>query len=208
MPDHHPHRPWSVVDSRDLLDADPFLKVRVETVELPDGRRIDDYYQFDQPSFACIFAETADGRIVTYRQYRHGPRKVGLVFPGGHLSPGEEPLDAAKRELLEETGMEAERWTDLGAYMVNANQGGAWSHMFHATGCRRVADLVSAPVSDDLEDTEILFLTRAELLAAIGRGEMHLLTQIALVSMVWQGDIARALSNPQPAKLPPEDTTP
>jgi len=184
------HRPWTVLDSRDLHDAEPFLKLRVETVELPDGRRIGDYYQFDMPSFACIFAETGDGRIVTYRQYRHGPRRVGLVFPGGHLSPGEDPLDAAKRELLEETGMEAEFWTDLGGYMVNANQGGAWSYMFHATGCRRVAE----PLSDDLEDTEILFLTRAELLAAIGRGEMHLLTQIALVSMVWQSDIARALA--------------
>lgn len=186
----HPHRPWTVVDSRTLVDADPFLTLRVETVELPDGRRIDDYYQFDMPSFACVFAETTDGRIITYRQYRHGPRQVGLAFPGGHLSPGEEPLTAARRELLEETGMEAERWTALGAYMVNANQGGAWSHMFHATGCRPVA----APLSDDLEDTEILLLTRPELLAAIGRGEMHLLTQIALVSLVWQTDLARALA--------------
>ena len=184
------HRPWTVLGSRDLFDAEPFLKLRVETVELPDGRRIDDYYQFDMPSFACIFAETAEGRIVVYRQYRHGPRRVGLVFPGGHLSPGEEPLAAAKRELLEETGLEAASWSDLGGYMVNANQGGAWSHMFHATGCRRVAE----PLSDDLEDTEILFLTRAELLAAIGRGEMHLLTQIALLSMVWQPDIARAVT--------------
>lgn len=189
------HRPWTVLDSRDLLDAEPFLKVRVETVELPDGRRIPDYYQFDMPSFACIFAEMEDGRIVTYRQYRHGSRRVGLVFPGGHLSPGEAPLDAAKRELLEETGLEAADWTDLGAYVVNANQGGAWSHMFHATGCRRASDSTPAdPVPDDLEDTEILYLSRSELLAAIGRGEVHLLTQIALVSMVWQSEIARAVA--------------
>jgi len=186
------HRPWTVLDSRDLVDADPFLKLRVETVELPDGRRIDDYYQLDMPSFACVFAETADGRIVVYRQYRHGTRRVGLVFPGGHLSLGEDPLDAAKRELLEETGMEAASWTGLGGYMVNANQGGAVSHMFHATGCRRVAE----PRSDDLEDTEILLMTRDELLAGIGRGEMHLLTQIALVSMVWQAEIARAVATP------------
>lgn len=184
------HRPWTVLNSRDLFDADPFLKLRVEAVELPDGRRIDDYYQLDMPSFACVFAETEDGRIVVYRQYRHGPRRVGLVFPGGHLSPDEDPLSAAKRELLEETGLEASGWTDLGGYVVNANQGGAWSHMFRATGCRRVAD----PLSDDLEDTEILLMTRDELLAAIGRGEMHLLTQIALVSMVWQADIAGAVA--------------
>jgi ADP-ribose diphosphatase len=65
--------------------------------------------------------------------------------------------------------------------MVNSNQGGA-SHMFHANGCRRIA----TPRSDDLEEAEILLLSRDELIAAIGRGEIHLLTQIALVSMVWQ----------------------
>lgn len=182
---------WRVLDSRDLLDASPFLKVRVETVELPDGRRIDDYHQFETPSFACVLAETEDGRIAINRQYRHGPRRVSLVFPGGHLSAGEDPLTAAKRELLEETGLEAACWTNLGGYLVNANQGGAWSHMFHATGCRRSA---AAPPSDDLEGGELLFLTRAELLAAIGRGDIALLTQIALVSMVWQKDIAQALA--------------
>lgn len=185
-------RPWTVVGSRELLSAEPYLTVRVETVELPDGRRIDDYYQFDMPSFTCIFAETPDGRIITYRQYRHGPRRINLVFPGGHLSPGETPLQAARRELLEETGCEAAEWSDLGGYVVNGNQGGPVSHMFHARGCRPV----SAPASDDLEDTQILLLTPGELVSAIGRGEVALLCQIALVSMIWQPDIARALARP------------
>jgi ADP-ribose pyrophosphatase len=173
-------KPWTVVATRDLLDATPFLKVRVETVDLPDGRRIDNYYQFDMPSFVCIFAETGDGKVITYRQYRHGARRVCLVFPGGHVAPGETPLATARRELREETGCEAAAWTDLGGYTVNANQGGAVSYLFHATGCRKVA----APDSDDLEETEILFLTRAEVLEAAGRGEVPLLTQLALLALV------------------------
>jgi ADP-ribose pyrophosphatase len=84
-------RHWKVLSSRDILDASPFLKVRIEAVELPDGRRIPDYYQLEMPSFACIFAETPEGRIIVYRQYRHGPRRVGLVFPGGILNPAKLP---------------------------------------------------------------------------------------------------------------------
>ena len=181
---------WTVLSSRDLLDASPFLKVRVETIRLPDGRCIPDYYQLGMPSFACILAETADGRTIVYKQYRHGSRRTGLVFPGGHLEPDEAPLEAAKRELLEETGFVSDSWGELGGYTVNANQGGAVSYMFHATGCRRIA----GPCSDDLEDTVVLFLSRDELLAAITRGEIHLLTQIALVSILWQAEIARAPS--------------
>ena len=183
-------RPWTVVNSRNLLDAEPFLKVHVETVELPDGRIISDYYQLEMPSYVCIYAETEDGRALICRQYRHGPRRINFVFPGGHISPDELPLDAAKRELMEETGFEAAAWTKLGSYTVNGNQGGAMSYMFHATGCRRVAE----PQSDDLEETEILLMSRAELLSAIGRREIALLSEIALVSMVWQADIAHALA--------------
>jgi ADP-ribose pyrophosphatase len=115
---------------------------------------------------------------------------VGLVFPGGHVEPGEAPLHTARRELVEETGFESDAWTYFGGFMVNTNQGGAVSHMFRATGCRQTA----VPKSDDLEETEIFLLSRNELLAAIARGEIHLLTQIALVSMVWQKDIAEALN--------------
>jgi ADP-ribose pyrophosphatase len=95
---------WTVLSSRDLLDASPFLKVRVETIRLPDGCCIPDYYQLDMLSFACVLAETADGQTIVYKQYRHGSRRTRLVFPGGHLEPDEAPLEAAKRELLEETG--------------------------------------------------------------------------------------------------------
>ena len=179
-------KPWRVIASRDLLDAAPHLKVRVESVALPDGRVIEDYYQLEMPSFVCIFAETSEGKVITYRQYRHGPRRVSLVFPGGHVTPGETPLATAKRELREETGCEAASWTDWGGYTVNANQGGAVCYLFHATGCRPV----SAPDSDDLEETEILLLSREELLAAAARGEFPLLTQMALLALVTNPALA------------------
>jgi ADP-ribose pyrophosphatase len=67
------------LSSRDVFDGSPFLKVRVETIELPDGRFIPDYFQLEMPSFSCIFAETSDDRIIVYRQYRHHP------IPSAHI---------------------------------------------------------------------------------------------------------------------------
>ena len=129
---------------------------------MTDGRCIPDYYQLDMPSFACILAETS-GMENDSRSRIVWPSPTRLVFPGGSRPA----LEAAKRELLEETGFVSDSWVELGGYTVNANQGGAVSYMFHATGCRRIA----GPCSDDLEETEILFLSRDELLAAITRGK-------------------------------------
>lgn len=172
-------KPWVVASSRTVLDAPPHLRVRVEAVDLPDGRRVDDFYQLDMPAIVCVFAEDGVGRALTFRQYRHGPRRVGLVFPGGHVEPGEEPLVAAQRELREETGCAADEWTGLGAYTVLGNQGGPVAHLFRATGCRRAA----APSGGDLEESEVLWLSPAELWAAAGRGEITLLCQIALLAL-------------------------
>lgn len=173
-------QPWRVVASRDLLDAPPWIKVRAETVELPDGRVVADFIQIEQPDFVCVFADMEDGTVIAQRQYRHGPREVCLTFPGGHAEPGEDPSEAARRELLEETGCVAAAWRPLGTYVVNANARSALAHMFHATGCRRVAE----PDSGDLEEVRLEYLTRDELRAAFARGEMPIMSQVALLGLV------------------------
>ena len=77
-------------------------------VELPDGRvAIRDVVR--HPGAVAIVALTEDGRICLVRQYRTALGRVTVEIPAGKLAPGEDPLECASRELLEETGMSAEK---------------------------------------------------------------------------------------------------
>lgn len=66
-----------------------------------------------------IIAIDNNQRVILVEQFRHGIEKVTLEIPGGGIDPKEEPLDGAKRELLEESGFEASDWTLLGFVYPN-----------------------------------------------------------------------------------------
>jgi ADP-ribose pyrophosphatase len=172
--------PWSVLETREVFSARPYLTVHSQRVGLPDGREVDGFYRVTMPDYALMFAETADGRVLVLRQYKHGVGSVSLTFPAGTFNPGEEALACARRELMEETGYEASAWRPLGRYVSHANAYGNAANLFHATGCRKIAE----PNSGDLEEMELLLMTRAELFAAARRGEFKLTSQIAILGLV------------------------
>jgi 8-oxo-dGTP pyrophosphatase MutT (NUDIX family) len=95
---------WAVLSKQEVFDGSPWLRVFAEKLRLPDGREIESFYRLEMPDYAVIFATVGD-RIVVQRNYKHGPARVGLHLPAGYLEPDEEPLAAAQRELLEETGL-------------------------------------------------------------------------------------------------------
>jgi ADP-ribose pyrophosphatase len=105
-----------------------------------------------------------------------------LAIPGGYLEPDEEPLAAVQRELLEETGYVADQWAFLGRFAVDGNRGAGHAHLYLARGAR-----FTQPIdADDLEEQELLFLTRAELVEALAAGEFKVLP--------WAANIAMALA--------------
>jgi ADP-ribose pyrophosphatase len=150
----HDHTAWRTRSRRTVYAGGPVRDLAVEVVELPDGRTISDYHVIRLPDYVLVYAVTADGKVPMLRQYKHGPRRMCLTFPGGAIDDGESPLDAAKRELLEETGCVASNWESLGAFVTNANQGCGTVHFFRATGCTRVA----TPDSGDLEEMSPVLL--------------------------------------------------
>ena len=98
---------WKILDSRNVFQH-MWYTLRQDTVQLPDGRIIDDYFVSVRRDVVLIFALTASQQILLVRQYKHGAQKTLLELPGGFIDDGEPPRDAAQRELLEETGYTAD----------------------------------------------------------------------------------------------------
>jgi len=170
---------WIVVRRDEVFSGGPVRHVTVERVRLPDGRELPDYYQIRMADFALVFATTESGSVLVLRQYKHGPRRVCLTFPGGAVTDGESPLEAARRELLEETGYVADRWAAYGAYVTNANQYCNTAHLFRAEGCRRVSD----PKAPDVEDPELLELPEEALLRPDALHQIGLASHVALLAI-------------------------
>lgn len=97
----------------ELVFDGALLKVRRDVVRLPDGGEATREY-IRHPGAVAIVPLFDDGRVLLERQFRYPHRREFIEVPAGKLEPGEPPLDTAKRELLEETGYEAEEWTRLG----------------------------------------------------------------------------------------------
>ena len=81
-----------------------------ESIELPDGRRIPDYYVFEYPDWVNVIAITKEGKFVFIDQYRHGLGETDYEIPAGVAEPDDASmLAAAQRELAEETGYGGDR---------------------------------------------------------------------------------------------------
>ncbi len=172
-------QPWKTLSTRTVLDRSPWLRVEERAVELPDGRVIGDWPWIESREFANVVALTDDGSFLLFRQTKYAVGGTTLGPVGGYVDSGEDPLVAARRELLEETGYEASEWTSLGSYVVDGNRGCGVGHLFLARGTRKVAD----PDADDLEEQELLTMSYDEVEAALRAGEFRVLPWAAAVAL-------------------------
>lgn len=181
-------KPWKILDQKTVYSAPPFIEVSIETVALPDGRVIADYHHLTAGEFVTILAETAGGAFLALRQYRHGVRRIGLALPGGRIDGDEAPIEAAKRELLEETGFAADSWRAMSSWDTSCSYGFSKSHYFHARGAHQI----QAPASDDLEAAELVSMTRDEIRIALGDNSFVSLGHAAPLAFLLLEEAARA----------------
>ena len=130
------------------------INLRVDTALLPNGSSATREV-VEHPGGVCVAALTEDGCLLFVRQFRYPYQKVLLELPAGKLDPGEDPLEAGKRELREETGAEAARYESLGELYPSPGYCGEIIHLYAATG------LTFGQMSPDEDELEKITLEEA-----------------------------------------------
>ncbi len=156
-------KPWKVLSS-EYLSRKFWYTVRVEKVELPTGAVIPEYWVNEYLPWVNVVAVTTDDQILLIRQYRHGIGRVHFEIPAGTTDPGESSLeDAARRELLEETGYGGGAWSLLTTLSANPALQNNLTHTFLAEGVVRRGD-AHLEAGEDLRLHLVSFAELAKLL--------------------------------------------
>lgn len=146
---------WKLKSTERILDSD-YVKVDKDDVILPRGREIKDFYKVTIKDCAAIVALTTDGKVVLKKEYRHCYRRDLIEIPAGVLEENEDPLNAAKRELQEETGYRSEKWTYLGKTVESSAKLTNFMYIYLAEGCEKVSDQ-KLDYGEDIDVLEVEF---------------------------------------------------
>ncbi len=179
-------KPWPCVQSRPEGSFHVF-SVRTDTAISPRTGIEHDFHIIESRDWVNIIPLTPDHRVVMVRQYRHGSRTVTLEIPGGLADPGDTPEGAAARELLEETGYQADRWTKIGVVNPNPAIFNNRCYTFLAQDIRKASDLIP----DQTEDIEVDLIPVADIPELIRTGKIdHAIVIAAFSHYFLQGGLA------------------
>lgn len=173
------NRKWKVLTS-EYLARKPWFTVRHESLELPDGRRVPDYYVLEYPDWINVIAITRDGRFVMVDQYRHALGETSYEIPAGVTEPSDESMvAAAQRELAEETGYGGGEWRLLTTLSPNPATHTNLTYCFLATGVEKLGEQHLDPT----EDLRVHLMTREEVLELLRTDRIR---QALMAAPLWR----------------------
>ena len=132
------NRKWTVLESKQLLYKGTWMNLRQERVQLPSGAIVPEWFILEFPDWINIIAITKEGKFVMENQYRHALGQTHYELAAGVVDPGETPLEAAKRELIEETGYGGGEWQLFMTASPNPTNHTNLSYTFLATGVEKL----------------------------------------------------------------------
>ena len=154
--------------SSSALYRGKIINVRHDRVRLPNGKTA--YREVvEHPGAVAILVLDERDRVILVRQHRQPAGAVLLEIPAGKLDPGESPLDCARRELAEETGLKAANWRPLGWFYLSPGYCDEMIHLFVAQGLSAAAETAK---TDEEETVEVVTVPLQEALAWLDRGEL------------------------------------
>ncbi|MBT2555557.1 NUDIX hydrolase [Arthrobacter sp. ISL-5] len=179
---------WATLSSRPVI-SDRWVNLRADSCLRSDGITIDPFYVLTQSEWVSVFALTTGGEVVLVEEYHHGAGTVGIGLPGGVVEASDgSAIEAAARELREETGFRAEQLTSLGATWANwGNQTNRVHHVL-ATGCHRVGE----PTLDESEQIRVHVISRSDFDPMSLQQSYHQLTSL-LAERLSHGGVEQAV---------------
>ncbi len=169
---------WDVKQRRYLLER-PWIKIREDHVVLPTGAEMEEFHVVEYPNWAATVCLDTNNQLVLVEQYRHGIGRSSIELPAGVIEPDEDPLVAAKRELLEETGYEAASWEYLGRCATDPSNHSNYAYLYLAQG----ATLAGQQRLDEEEEIEVRLCNLDRLFDMISSGEI--VHGIHLTALLW-----------------------
>lgn len=160
-----PVKPWERLSSEIRADYRIF-RLRVDRSRSPRTGKTHDFYVLESSDWVNVIPLTPEGQVVLVRQWRHGTRSFTLEVPGGLLESSDSPEEAARRELLEETGCMAGQMLYLGFVEPNPAFLNNKCHTFLAKHVERVSELKQ----DEKEDIEVLLKPLGQIPRLISEG--------------------------------------
>lgn len=148
-----------------------WYKLRRDTVRLPDGRVVEDYYVSQRPNVAIVVPRTPENNFILVRQYKHGSQAITLEFTAGTFQL-ESAETAAVRELEEETGYSPTNIMSLGTCFDDSTTNSNLVHMFIASGCtatgkQRLDELEAA------SGVEVVLMSLHQVITALDDGDIN-----------------------------------
>ena len=174
---------WNCLDSREQFSAGALFRLRCDKVRRGDTGSLHDVYVLESQPWVNVVPLTADGQVLLIRQYRHGTREYTWEVPGGLVEPGEQPEQAARRELREETGYSPARLGQIGTLAANPAIQSNRVHLFVAEDCQ----LQGEKQLDAMEDIQVRAVPVDSLLEWVQSGAITHAIAVAAVLMFLAG---------------------